>query len=174
MSTYIGLLHKEAGSDYGVSFPDLPGCVTAGKTLEEARKFAAEALAFHLRGLIEDGEDVPAPSDLDTVMADPESQNAVAVLVEIPDPKPTVVRVNVTFEKPVLEEIDEYCERTDTPRSAFLASAGLRAIRGGTSEPQRRASSIRRKGKATPGRKRKAKKRRASGRDHRSRNYGKD
>ena len=35
--TYIGLVHKDAGSDYGVSFPDRPGCVTAGATLEEAR-----------------------------------------------------------------------------------------------------------------------------------------
>ena len=35
--TRIGLVHKDAGSDYGVSFPDLPGCATAGATLEEAR-----------------------------------------------------------------------------------------------------------------------------------------
>ena len=43
--TYIGLVHKDAGSDYGVSFPDLPGCVTAGATLEEARGAAGDALA---------------------------------------------------------------------------------------------------------------------------------
>ena len=42
--TYIGLVHKDAGSDYGVSFPDLPGCVTAGATLDEARVMAADAL----------------------------------------------------------------------------------------------------------------------------------
>ena len=35
---YIAYLHKDKGSDYGVSFPDFPGCITAGKTLEEARK----------------------------------------------------------------------------------------------------------------------------------------
>ena len=34
---YIALIHKEDASDYGVSFPDLPGCVTAGATLDEAR-----------------------------------------------------------------------------------------------------------------------------------------
>ncbi len=42
--TYIGLVHKDAGSDYGVSFPNLPCCVTAGATLKEAREMAAEAL----------------------------------------------------------------------------------------------------------------------------------
>ena len=41
--TYIGLVHKDAGGDYGVSFPDLPGCVTAGATLEEARETATQA-----------------------------------------------------------------------------------------------------------------------------------
>ena len=38
MRYYIALLHKDPKSDYGVSFPDLPGCITAGRTLDEARK----------------------------------------------------------------------------------------------------------------------------------------
>jgi predicted RNase H-like HicB family nuclease len=42
---YIAYLHKDRGSDYGVSFPDFPGCITAGKTLEEASRLAPEALA---------------------------------------------------------------------------------------------------------------------------------
>ena len=37
MRPYIALIHKEPNSDYGVSFPDLPGCVTAGTTIDEAR-----------------------------------------------------------------------------------------------------------------------------------------
>jgi predicted RNase H-like HicB family nuclease len=68
MTDYIALLHKDKGSDYGVSFPDFPGCITAGKTLEEARRMAAEALAFHIEGLIEDGEAIPGPSTLDAIM----------------------------------------------------------------------------------------------------------
>jgi predicted RNase H-like HicB family nuclease len=43
---YIAYLHKDGNSDFGVSFPDFPGCVTAGKTLEEARQMATEALAM--------------------------------------------------------------------------------------------------------------------------------
>ncbi len=64
MPQYIALIHKDADSDFGVSFPDLPGCVTAGASLDEARDMAAEALAFHLEGLVADGEPVPAPSTL--------------------------------------------------------------------------------------------------------------
>jgi predicted RNase H-like HicB family nuclease len=45
---YIAHLHKDRKSDFGVSFPDFPGCVAAGRTLEEARRMAIEALAFHI------------------------------------------------------------------------------------------------------------------------------
>ena len=51
MPTYVSLIHKNPDSDYGVSFPDLPGCATAGKTLDEAITMAAEALALHLEGI---------------------------------------------------------------------------------------------------------------------------
>jgi predicted RNase H-like HicB family nuclease len=45
MASYIAVLHKDADSDYGVDFPDFPGCVTAGETLEEARKMATGGVA---------------------------------------------------------------------------------------------------------------------------------
>jgi predicted RNase H-like HicB family nuclease len=51
MASYIALLRKERKSDYSVDFPDFPGCITAGKTLEEARTMAAEALVLHIEGL---------------------------------------------------------------------------------------------------------------------------
>ncbi len=50
MAAYIGLLRKDAGSDFGVDFPDFPGCVTAAKTLTEARRLAAEVLGLHITG----------------------------------------------------------------------------------------------------------------------------
>ena len=68
---YIAYLHKDKGSDFGVSFPDFPGCITAGKTLEEARKLAVEALKLHMAGMIEDGEALPEPSTLDQLAEDP-------------------------------------------------------------------------------------------------------
>ncbi len=77
---YIAYLHKDRESDFGVSFPDFPGCVTAGKTLEEARRLAAEALAFHIEGMVEDGDEIPAPSSLDAVSDDPAMNHHVSVL----------------------------------------------------------------------------------------------
>jgi predicted RNase H-like HicB family nuclease len=85
MRQYIALIHKDANSDYGVSFPDLPpGAITAGSTLDEARAMATEALTFHLAGLAEDGEAVPEPSSLEEIMAIAENKDGVAVLVEAP------------------------------------------------------------------------------------------
>lgn len=58
---YIAIVHKDDGSDYGVSFPDFPGCVSAGSTLAEAHEGAAEALMLHIKGMQEDGEPIPEP-----------------------------------------------------------------------------------------------------------------
>ena len=80
MRQYIALIHKDANSDFGVSFPDLPGCVTAGATLDEARDMAEEALALHVEGLEQDGEAIPEPSSLEAVMADPDNRDGVAIL----------------------------------------------------------------------------------------------
>jgi predicted RNase H-like HicB family nuclease len=80
---YIGLIHKDADSHFGVSFPDFPGAITAGTTLDEARAMAEEALALHLEGLAEDGEAVPEPSALEEVMSDPDNRSGVAILVPV-------------------------------------------------------------------------------------------
>ena len=91
MPEHIALIHKEPGSDYGVSFPDFPGCITAGTTVDEARRMAEKALVFHIAGLLEDGETVPQPSRLEDVMADPENRDAIAIVV----PVRKRVRVNI-------------------------------------------------------------------------------
>ena len=80
---YIAYLHKDRDSDFGVSFPDFPGCITAGKSLEEARRMAAEALALHIAGMVEDGEAIPEPSTLDSLARDPAMKGAVAFLVNV-------------------------------------------------------------------------------------------
>ena len=123
MPTFIGLIHKDPGSDFGVSFPDLPGCVTAAPTLEEARFEAQEALTLHLRGLEEDGETPPVPSTLDEIMADPANRDALAILAVAPEPQPKTLRVNVTMPEDVLGEIDRYAARHGLSRSGFLVRA---------------------------------------------------
>jgi predicted RNase H-like HicB family nuclease len=60
--TYQGVIHGAEGN-YGILFPDLPGCVSAGDTMSEVKHMGAEALAFHLQGMIDDGEVVPEPQE---------------------------------------------------------------------------------------------------------------
>lgn len=79
---FIALIYKDAGSDYGVSFPDLPGCVTAGLDLDEARRMAEEALALHSKGTEADRDPIPEPSSLEAIMRqNRENRGAVAILV---------------------------------------------------------------------------------------------
>ncbi len=128
MADYIALIHKEPASDYGVSFPDFPGCVTAGATLDEARREAADALALHIDGMIEDGEAIPEPSSLDDVMAERENREAVAFLVPAPVRQARAVRVNITLPEDVLADIDRVAGRQGLSRSGFLARAARRAM----------------------------------------------
>lgn len=128
MAQYIALIRKEDDSDYGVSFPDLPGCVTAGATLDEARAFADEALTLHLEGLAEDGEAAPEPSTLEAIMDDPTNRDGVAILVGV-ETRARTVRVNITLAEDALREIDRYADTHGYTRSGFLARAARDAIK---------------------------------------------
>ena len=119
MTAFIALMRKEPSSDYGVDFPDFPGCVTAGQTLEEARKAALEALSLHIEGMLEDGEAIPQPSSLDHIMKNSENQDAVAFLVDTPLSIEKVRRINVTLPEDIIQKIDQVTKN----RSRFLAQA---------------------------------------------------
>jgi len=119
MTIYIALLRRDPDSDFGVDFPDFPGCITAGRTLEEAKEMAQEALKFHIAGMIEDGETIPEPSSLDAVRADPAAHDAVIMLVDVPAEPSRSVRINVTLPADLLQRID----RSTNNRSRFLADA---------------------------------------------------
>lgn len=121
---YVAILHKEENSDYGVSFPDIPGCVTAGKTLDEAKDMAAEALAFHLEGLREDGENIPAPSPLEDIAKNPDFADGFAFIVSVKEPDKTV-RVNITLQESELAALDTLAAEAGMKRSAYLVSKAL-------------------------------------------------
>lgn len=130
MRHYIALIHKDAGSEYGVSFPDLPGCITAGATLDEAKDMAVEALALHLEGLAADHEPVPEPSTLEEIMADAKNRDGVAVLIPVPATPvfSKSIRINVTMPADVLEAVDQYAEAQGFTRSGFLTQAAKKAM----------------------------------------------
>ena len=122
---YIAYLHKEKKSDFGVSFPDFPGCITAGKTLDEARRMAAEALAMHIAGMAEDGDAIPEPSTIDALAEDPDRKGAVAFLVSVDVPAGKTVRINITARESQIEAIDRMADEAGMTRSAYLVQAAL-------------------------------------------------
>lgn len=128
MRQYIAIIHKDPDSDFGVSFPDFPGCISAGSDLDEAHRMGAEALAMHVEGMVEDGEAVPEPSGLEAVMNDPNNRDGVAVLIALPDAQPKVIRVNVTMPEDTLRAVDAYAEGHGLTRSGFLAQAAKRVM----------------------------------------------
>src|SRR5260370_15074579 len=119
---YIAYLHKDRVSDYGVSFPDFPRCITAGKTLDEASRMAAEALALHIQGMIEDGDAVPEPSQLDDVAKDAAKRGAIAFMVRVDAPDATV-RANITARESQIEKIDALSGAAGMTRARYIARA---------------------------------------------------
>jgi len=82
---YVGVVIKSAMSEYGVHFPDLPGCVIAGKTMADARALAAEALGLHLEGMVENHTPIPVARSLGEIRDDPDCRGATTlILVEVP------------------------------------------------------------------------------------------
>ena|SRR5271165_4047338 len=120
---YIAYLHKDRKSDFGVSFPDFPGCVTAGRTLEEARQMAIEALTFHIKGMNEDGAAIPKPSTIDDIAHDPAAKHAVMFLVRVTLER--TVRVNITARESQIKRIDQLAEAAGLNRSAYMVRSAM-------------------------------------------------
>jgi len=82
--TFLVAIHKDPQSSYGVSVPDLPGCVTAGDTIVEALTMAKEAIELHLEGMLDDNLELPDPSDdLDRLRRDPDFADAIWGVVKV-------------------------------------------------------------------------------------------
>ncbi|MDO8838957.1 MAG: type II toxin-antitoxin system HicB family antitoxin [Parvibaculum sp.] len=129
---YVAMVHKEEDTGYGVSFPDFPGCIAAGDTLTEALVDAANALAFHVAGMREDDGPIPAPRELDEIVADPElaedREGAFLTLVPLIEDRGVSKRVNISLDPGLLEAIDEAAKDRGMTRSNFLASAARRVL----------------------------------------------
>lgn len=124
----IGIIHKDEGSDYGISFPDFPGCVSAGADLDEVLRMGREALEGHVGLMADEGEAVPEPSSMEAVLADPDNRDGTPVLVPSPEVQAKSVRVNITLPETALRSIDDYAEANGFTRSGFLVIAAKRAM----------------------------------------------
>jgi predicted RNase H-like HicB family nuclease len=128
VANYIAVVHKDPKSDYGVSFPDFSGCITAGSTIDEAKDMAQQALTFHIKGMLRDGETIPKPSALEDIMGDPNYADAtVFMVVHIPDIRTKTMRVNITVQEDTLREIDIMAKKRGMSRSSFLVHAAQNA-----------------------------------------------
>lgn len=119
---YYPAVMERAPDGFGVYFPDFPGCVSHGDTTEHAAAQAEAALAFHIRGMLKDGDAIPDPTPLERLERDPEVEEFARILVRAELPGRSV-RVNVSFEEGLLANIDATAQQQGKTRSAFLADA---------------------------------------------------
>jgi predicted RNase H-like HicB family nuclease len=133
MATIVALIHGKAGA-YGISFPDFPGCVSGGRTLDEALRRGRETLAAHVAALAAEGISIPERRDIDAIQADPMSaadfaDATLVTAVELDLPGKSV-RVNVSFDEKLLARIDRAAEAEGESRSRFLAEAARKRLAG--------------------------------------------
>ena len=116
---------------YGVVVPDLPGCFSAGDTLEEAFDNAREAIDAHCEFLAEDGQDVPLPAAMAAHQANLDYAGWVWAMVDVAVESywGPAEKVNITLPGRTLRRIDEYARAHGQTRSGFLAEAARQAMR---------------------------------------------
>ncbi len=112
---------------YGVVVPDLPGCFSAGDTLEEAIAGAEEAALAWIEAALDAGEPIPRPSSLEAIRAKPEFTGWILSLVTV-DPAvldDTVERVNITLPRRVLRRLDDEARAAGETRSGYIAKLAI-------------------------------------------------
>jgi predicted RNase H-like HicB family nuclease len=124
-------VHKDDGSVYGVTVPDIPGVHSWGDTIDDAIRNTKEAIVGHVLTLIELGEDGGfSCSTVEALAARPEYAGAIWALVEVDlsklDSKPE--RINISLPRFVLHKIDAYVAARHETRSGFLARVALEAL----------------------------------------------
>ena len=136
MSTqYVAVIEKEPDSAFGVWFPDVEGCFSAGDTLEEAVANAAAALRQHTEALESAGQHLTVARHVDEVLRDKDVRAAIkkgAVLFSVPllaDAGRTV-RINISLDKGLVDQIDAAASKRGLTRSAFIAQATREKIAG--------------------------------------------
>lgn len=128
---YPVVLHTDDGVRYGVTVPDLPGCFSAGDTLDEALDSVREAIDLHLEGLVEEGVEVPTPNPIAEHRGNPDFADGVwaAVDINVARYEGKAEKVNITLPRRLLVKIDEYAKAHGETRSGFLAEAARAAMR---------------------------------------------
>ncbi len=128
------ILVIEPGTDvtaFGVVVPDLPGCFSAGDTLDEAIEKAREAIDLYCQIVIEDEGRLPIPESLSVHQANPDFAGWIWAIIEVPVERyfGPAEKINITLPRLLLAQIDEYTRSHGISRSGFLAEAARSAMR---------------------------------------------
>ncbi len=124
------VMHKDKSSDYGVTVPDLPGCFSAGSSVDEALAMAKEAIEVYLEQTIEDGKPVPQPGRIEQHQRNPDYRGGVWAVVSVDQSTLRVAakRINITLPERVLDAIDRFADASGETRSGLLARAATEYI----------------------------------------------
>ncbi|MEX0678787.1 MAG: type II toxin-antitoxin system HicB family antitoxin [Pirellulales bacterium] len=119
------VIHKDKRSDYGVTVPDLPGCFSAGRTIDEALAMTKEAIELHLEGLTESGQPIPQPGTIERHRANRDYRGGTWAVVSIDEEslRVKVVRLNITMPERVVDAVDRYAAQHGETRSGLLVRA---------------------------------------------------
>lgn len=125
----------EPGDDahaFGVVVPDIPGCFSAGDTLDEAIANARAAIEFHLEGLAEDDAEIPVAGTVARHQANPDHAGWIWAVVDIDVTRymGKAEKINITLPASLIRRIDEFVARHPEyrSRSGFLAQSALDRI----------------------------------------------
>ncbi|MBF0272729.1 MAG: type II toxin-antitoxin system HicB family antitoxin [Magnetococcales bacterium] len=115
---------------FGVVVPDLPGCFSAGDTMEEVLVKAREAILMHLEGMIEEGIEFPAVKSIEQHMTNLEFAGWIWAMIAVDDIRETYqpIRVNITIPKHLLNRIDRHATTRHMTRSGLLADAARQLL----------------------------------------------
>ena len=103
---YPIIVHKDPDSDFGVTVPDLPGCFSAGDTMEEALQNTEEAILTHIEGLLLDNDPIPSPSSMEELIKRNIDTSAIwgVVSIDLNKLSDRTKRVNITIPEKLLSK----------------------------------------------------------------------
>ncbi|GAA5784873.1 type II toxin-antitoxin system HicB family antitoxin [Chitiniphilus shinanonensis] len=116
---------------FGVEVPDIPGCFSAGDTMDEAIANAREAIDGHLAILADDNAEIPIASTVEHYLRHPDFAGRIWAVVEVDLARylGKAEKVNVTLPVRLTHRIDRYVARhPQYSRSGFLAEAALEKL----------------------------------------------
>lgn len=119
------VIHKDPETDYSVTIPDLPGCFSAGTTIEEAINMAHEAAVCHIEGLLLDEEPIPTIAHIEKHQKNPDYADGIWAIIDVNLQQLSIKskRVNITIPENLLTVVDQYAKHHGQSRSGVVSQA---------------------------------------------------